>query len=83
MSAEVFASSEIGVQSQEIAVALSCTSCNTSPVRPKCKVLITLCRGHGHLLLFLKGHICFFISFLLCMSLSKGLEILDLFLSLM
>ena len=78
LSAEVSASSGIGVQIQEIAVALSCTSCNTSLVRPKCKVLFTLCRGHGHLMLFLKAHICFFISFLLSMSLSKGLKILDL-----
>ena len=78
LSAEVSASSGTDVQIQKIAVALSCTSCNTSPVRPKCKVLITLCRGHGHLLLFLKAHICFSISFLLSMSLSKGLKILDL-----
>ena len=75
---EVSESSEIGVQIQKIAVALSCTSCNTSPVRPKYKVLFTLGRRHGHLLLSLKAHICLFITFLLSMSLSKGLKILDL-----
>ena len=63
LSAEVSVSSGTEVQIQKIAVALSCTSCNTSLVRPKCKVLfrMRLCRGHKNLLLLLKAHICFFI----------------------